>query len=428
MTRENAIAVLTPQSSQCQELTDLKRVAAIVLAGGRGKRMRALCDNRPKPALPFGGNNLVIDFTLNNCILSGIYNIIALVDYQRAYMSGYLTQWSSENSRSGTIHIREPQIGSYRGTADAVYQNLDMLIEMGVEEVLILAADHVYQMDYRAMLDFHRRVGADVTISVAPVPIEQAHQFGIISNSIDGQIGNFQEKPDKPESNLASMGIYIFNTEVLAKYLLKDALDADSSHDFGYSVIPRAIESERVFAYRYDSYWQDIGTPEAYYQAHMDLLRGSLTFNLKSNKIDNISKLAPGSWDNIRNSIISENCVVNGLVENSVLSPGVFVSENAIVRNAVVMAGSFIGYGSTICDCIIDEGVEIGDYAYVGPVTSFPAGRRQIHVLNRGMVIPSYANTGNNHQGIEKVDFSSVEADGLVLTRDFNNEDLLSIV
>jgi glucose-1-phosphate adenylyltransferase len=408
---EKAMTVLTPQFNPCRELPGMKKVTAVVLAGGRGKRMGALCDTRPKPVLPFGGNNCVIDFSLQNCVDSGIDNIIALVDYQRSYMSGYLERWSYENSRNETIHIREPRTGSYRGTADAVYQNIDMLIRMRVEEVLILAADHVYQMDYRGMLDFHRRVGADVTISVAPVPIERAHQFGIISTSIDGKIVTFQEKPKKPVSNLASMGIYIFNTEVLAKYLLKDALDADSSHDFGYSVIPRVIENERVFAYRFDGYWQDIGTPEAYYQAHMDLLRGSLTFSMKNarplhDEIDDILILAQVSGDNIRNSIIGENCVVNGLVENSVLSSGVFVSENATVRNAVVMARSFIGYGSTVCDCIVNEDVEIGDYAHVGPVTSFPAGKRQIHVLNKGVVIPSYASVGNNHQGILKMEVS----------------------
>jgi glucose-1-phosphate adenylyltransferase len=298
MTREeNAMKTLTPQFTPYKKLPDLKEVTAFILAGGRGKRMGALCDARPKPALPFGGKNRVIDFSLQNCVDSGIGNIIALVDYQRYYISGYLKQWRFANQLSETIHIREPKTGSYRGTAGAVYQNLDMLHEAEAEAVLILAADHVYRMEYCEMFDFHKRVEADVTIGVVPVPMERAHQFGIVATDNDERIIAFQEKPEKPASNLASMGIYIFNTDVLAKYLLKDALDAGSSHDFGYSVIPRVIKSERVFAYKFDGYWQDIGTPEAYHQAHMNLLSGGLNFNLKNdwsvdNEIDNILR----SW------------------------------------------------------------------------------------------------------------------------------------
>jgi glucose-1-phosphate adenylyltransferase len=390
MTRKGiAMKTLTPKLSPRSRPPDLKKVTAVVLAGGRGKRMGALCDTRPKPALPFGGSNCVIDFSLQNCIDSGIENIIALVDYQRSYMSKYL------NKLSGTIHIKEPKKNSYRGTADAVYQNLDVLHEMDTEAVLILAADHVYRMDYQKMFDFHKQAGADVTIGVVPVPIERAYQFGIVSTDIDDKIISFQEKPEKPECNLASMGIYIYNTAVLDRYLLKDALDASSSHDFGYSVIPRVIKNERVFAYKFDGYWQDIGTPEAYYQAHMDLLSGDFSFNPRNvhpvyNEIDDILRLSQVSRNNIRNSIISENCVVNGLVEDSILSPEVFVAENATVRNSVVMAGAFIGYGSTVCGCIIDEEVEIGEYAQVGS-EAILSGEGQVTIVSSGMVIPSNA-------------------------------------
>jgi glucose-1-phosphate adenylyltransferase len=396
MTREaNAIIVLTPQFSPCQELPELKKVAAIVMAGGRGKRMGTLCDTRPKPALPFGGNNRVIDFALNNCIRSGIDNIIVLVDYHRSYMSNYLKQWSYASQLSEIINIKEPQIGSYRGTADAVHQNLDVLHEMDTEAVLILAADHVYRMDYQKMFDFHKQVGADVTIGVVPVPIERAYQFGIVSTDVDDKIIDFQEKPEKPECNLASMGIYIYNTDVLDRHLLKDALDASSSHDFGYSVIPRVIKNERVFAYKFDGYWQDIGTPEAYYQAHMDLLSGDFSFNPRNvhpvyNEIDDNLRLSQVFSENIRHSIISENCVVNGLVEDSILSRGVFVAENATVRNAVVMAGAFIGYGSTVCGCIIDEEVEIGEYAQVGS-RAILSGEGKVTIVSSGMAIPSNA-------------------------------------
>lgn len=407
----------------------MKKVAAVVLAGGRGKRMGALCDTRPKPALPFGGNHRVIDFSLNNCVGSGIENIIALVDYQRSYMSGYLKQWSLNNQLHDTLHILEPETGSYRGTADAVYQHLDMLYEADTEAVLILAADHVYQMDYREMFDFHERAGADVTISVVPVPKERACQFGIVSTDRDDKIVGFQEKPEKPESNLVSMGIYTFNTDVLARYLLKDALRNDSSHDFGYSVIPRLIENEKVFAYKFDGYWQDIGTPEAYYQAHMDLLSRNFSIcpaNIRSvhNESEDILNLIPIPSDNIRNSIIAENCVVNGRVENSVLSSGVFVSEHATVKNAVVMAGTFIGYCSTVCGCILDEKVEIGEYACISPSV---VGKR-LPVIKRGAVIPGYASTGDNHRGIGTPSLCTDIVDGLVLPDDFRNEDLVSMV
>lgn len=412
--------MLMPQPSLYQKLPDLGKVTAVVLAGGRGKRMGALCNTRPKPALPFGGKNRVIDFSLRNCLDSGIENIITLVDYQRAYMSEYIRQWSFENQFNETMYIREPQKGSYLGTADAVYQNLDTLNKTGAEAVMILAADHVYRMGYRDMFDSHRRTGADVTIGVVPVPTERACQFGIIATDSDDRIISFQEKPEKPESNLASMGIYIFNTDILTEHLIKDNLDTDSSHDFGYSVIPRVIANERVFAYRFDGYWQDIGTPEAYYQAHMDLINGIFPFT-----IGGISGLA--YVDNSRNSIIGENCVVNGQVENSILYPGVFVSENATVRNAVVMAKTLIGYSSTVCGCIIDEEVEIGDYAHVGPITPFPAGGNQVSIINRGTIIPSYANMGNN-RGIAAFGAYSDIFSGVVLPKDFGDKDLISIV
>jgi glucose-1-phosphate adenylyltransferase len=281
------------------------------------------------------------------------------------------------------------------------------------------------------MFDFHRQVEADVTIGVVPVSLERASQFGVLSTDRDDRIISFQEKPDKPLSNLVSMGIYIFNDDVLTNYLLKDALQTDSSHDFGYSVIPSVIENQKVFAYKYDDYWQDIGTPEAYYQAHMDLLSGKFSFNPRNirlfcNGSDDILRLAQASRDNIRNSIIGEKCVVNGTVENSVLSPGVFVAENATVRNAVVMAGSFIGYGSTICGCIIDEDAEIGEYAHVA--SSFPVGKEQITVVKKGGVIPRYANVGNNQQVMGNLDLCSNIADRPIFPRDFRDGNLVAIV
>lgn len=430
---EEALETHTPQLTTRNELPSMNKVTAVILAGGRGKRMGALCESRPKPALPFGSNNRVIDFSLKNCVNSGIDNIITLVDYQRSYMSSYLEGWSYTNKPNTNIQILEPKTGSYQGTANAVYQHLDRLTNMGTEEVLILAADHIYQMDYCEMLDFHRQTGVDLTIGVVLVPVERANQFGIVSIDDEGKIVDFQEKPEIPKVNLASMGIYIFNIDVLTKYLLKDALQTDSSHDFGYAVIPEVIKNERAFAYRFNGYWQDIGTPEAYYQAHMDLLGGHLFPNHINgnpiyNELENITGLASIPGNNIRNSIVSENCLVNGWVENSVLSSGVFVSENAFVRDSVVMSGSFIGYGSTVYGCILDEGVEVGEYAHLSRAKSSFVDGERVLVINKGTVIPSYTNAVDNYQNMRYLDSYPHIYSYRGFNRDIDDKDIISAI
>jgi len=414
------------------KLQAMKNVTAMILAGGRGKRMGALCDTKPKPALPFGGRNCVIDFTLQNCINSGIRNIVALVDYKRDEMTGCLREWCFINQLSENIFIREPGTGSYRGTADAVFQNLNIVHESGAEAVIILAADHIYSMDYHEMFDFHNRVGADITVGVIPVPLERASRFGIVSMDGNGKIVSFQEKPDKPASNLASMGIYIFNTDVLTRHLVKDALDPGSSHDFGYSVLPEVIKNESVFAYKFNDYWQDIGTPEAYHRAHMDILSGKISLSHENtlpedSEFDNLLSPVQMTGGKISNSIIDKSCVVNGRVENSVLSPGVFVSENAVVKNAVIMAGTIVGYGSTVYNCIIDEEVEIGDYAHVGAVSSFSEGSKKIRVVEKGTRIPGHPNIKNSLQDKRNPAFR-LDLDRPVSPDNFDDEDLVIIV
>jgi glucose-1-phosphate adenylyltransferase len=260
----------------------LNNTAAVILAGGRGKRMDILCHVRPKPALPFAGRFRVIDFSLSNCIYSQISDIAVLADYRRSKMADYIHRWRLMNANSTNLRVLEPKAGSYSGTADAVYQNLEYFNELKVETVLVLAGDHVYKLDYRKMLDFHQEVNADVTVGVVPVPIEQTHRFGTVTLDAGGRITDFIEKSPASRSNLASMGIYVFSGRVLAERLIEDAGDPTSRHDFGYSLLPDMVKRDRVFAYRFGGYWQDIGTIEDYYEANIELTREQPCFSLNS--------------------------------------------------------------------------------------------------------------------------------------------------
>ncbi len=224
----------------------MPKVLAMILTGGRGKRMDILCQERPKPALPFAGRFRVIDFSLSNCIHSQINSIALLADYQRSYMANYLRRWNSVNVPDVRLHILEPVTGAYRGTADAVYQNLGYLRRYRADRALVLAGDHIYKMDYRKILAFHEQVKADVTVGVVQVPIEQADRFGTVTVDAEGRIVDFVEKSGTPRSDLVSMGIYVFNTEVLAERLIEDAAQPNSPHDFGYAVIPDMVKRDRV--------------------------------------------------------------------------------------------------------------------------------------------------------------------------------------
>ena len=248
-----------------------KPEAALILAGGRGSRMDLFCHLRPKPILPFAGRLHVIDFTLSNCIHSSFVNIAAVVDYQRAYMSEYLQEWAAVNAGSARVSILQPSDGSYGGTADAVYQNLSWLKDEAGDRILVLAGDHVYKMDYRKMLAFHDHVRADATIGVIRIPVDEAHRFGTVAIDSENRVRGFVEKSRAPLSSLASMGIYVFNKDVLCKRLSEDAGKKDSPHDFGYAILPEMVKYDRVFAYEFSGYWQDIGTIDAYYHANMEL-------------------------------------------------------------------------------------------------------------------------------------------------------------
>jgi len=379
----------------------MEKVLAMILAGGRGRRMDIFCHERPKPALPFAGRFRVIDFSLSNCVHSQINDVAVLTDHQRSNMANYLGRWCSTNAKPDSFHILQPKSGSYMGTADAVYQNLDFVHRYGADVVLILAGDHVYKMGYHKMLAFHEHVKADVSVGVASVPIEQAHRFGIVTVDTEGRIVDFVEKPRIPKSNLASMGIYVFNRQVLAERLVEDATQPGSPHDFGYAIIPGMVNRDKVFAYEFDGYWQDIGNIEAYYEANMALTSQQPPFNLdgtwpiltEENDLVLPRESQPGT---IKNSFVSPRCVVKGHVESSILSPGVCVEDRAVVRNSVLMASAFVGSHSIVEYCVLDEGVSIGEFCYIGVGTTTMPAKGEVTVLGKGVTVPSYTVISRN--------------------------------
>ena len=401
----------------------MKKVVAMVLAGGQGKRMEVLCQVRPKPALPFAGRFRVIDFTLSNCVHSGIGNVALLTDYQRDHMAAYLKQWSSNNPGDYGLDTLEPKEGSYRGTADAVYQNLDYLKRYGPEVVVVLAGDHIYSMDYRRMLAFHLESSADVTVGVMPVPLEEASRFGIVIPDGTGRIVDFNEKPAVPASNLASMGIYIFNPRVLTEGLAEDHDNPVSSHDFGYSLIPDLVKRRRAFAYKFEGYWRDIGTVETYYEANMELTSRlpSYTFNdawpILTRDCATLPPTIAGKG-RVKHSLIGSGCVIEGEVEGSILSPGVRVEENAVVRNSIVMERTVIGRNSLVDRCILDEGVTVGTQCCVGLESNPIRAGWGITVVGKCVRVPPWTDIGRNLRVFPGVGWAGTAAgvtDGVVV-------------
>lgn len=379
----------------------MKNVLAMVLAGGRGKRMDILCHVRPKPTLSFAGGFRVIDFSLSNCVHSDISNIAVLADYQRSQMAEYLDRWKMVNANSINLDVLEPRKSTYVGTADAVYQNLDYLRNSDAEEILILAGDHIYKMDYRKMVDFHREIKADVTVGVVTVPIEETYRFGTVRLDYESRITDFVEKSPNSLSNLASMGIYVFNKEILMERLAEDAAKPASPHDFGYAILPGMVNRDRLFAYQFDGYWQDIGSRDAYYAANMELIGAEPSFTLDSNwhilgEEQGLALMQKTSQGTIKNSLVSPGCVVLGHVENSVLSPGVRVEEKAVVRDSILMPRVNVGYHSVVDHCIVDEDVDISRYCYIGFDAGSVASEPMITVVGKGVTVPSHTAVGRN--------------------------------
>ncbi len=354
--------------------------------------MDFLCHDRAKPSLPLGKFR-VIDYTLSNCLHSGINDIAALVDYQRSNVSKYLQSWSAANGGNNIILSLEPKSGSYKGTADAVFQNLEYLRKHPADDVLVVAADHVYKMDYRKMLAYHRAAGAHTTVGVVRVPLSEAHRFGIVKANFDGRIIDFMEKPAVPQSAMASMGIYVFNKTILIERLVEDATNESSVHDFGHVIVPAMVKKgDKVFAFGFSDYWRDIGDVGAYYRANIELIGEPSPFSLDGEwpvLTRDYGGTAPAHVSGeIVHSTISAGCTVKGKVENSVLSPDVRVEEGAQVKSSVIMANSIIGENSIIEHSIIDEDVSIGKFCYIG-FGSAAGNRNEIAVIGRGVTVPN---------------------------------------
>ena len=375
-----------------------KQCVAMLLAGGQGSRLYALTTNVAKPAVAFGGKYRIIDFPLSNCVNSGIDTVGVLTQYQPLILNEYIGNgqpWDLDRAFGG-VHILSPYQAKtrsswYEGTANAIYQNMNFMKMYNPEYVLILSGDHIYKMDYAAMLKSHIEKGADCTIAAIDVPMSEASRFGILNTNPDGSIYEFEEKPKQPKSTLASMGIYIFTAEKLYKYLEADEANPNSSKDFGKDVLPAMLNAgEKMFSYLFDGYWKDVGTISSLWEANMDLLGEKPNFDVadKSWKIHSRNPLAPpeciGAEGVVTNSMVALGCEIDGKVENSILGSNVIVEKGAVVKDAVVFANSVIKAGAVVSYSIIDENVSVGANAKIGVEKSDTA---EIVVLGRGIVV-----------------------------------------
>lgn len=378
-----------------------KQCVAMLLAGGQGSRLGILTSNMAKPAIPYGGKYRIIDFPLSNCTNSAIDVVGVLTQYQPLELNAYIgsgSPWDLDLAHGGVYVLPPYQTGKdgawYSGTANAIYQNCKFIEQFDPEYVLILSGDHIYKMDYNAMLKFHIEKNADCTIAVREVPWEEASRFGIMNTDETNAISEFEEKPANPKSNKASMGVYIFTWEKLRKYLTEDASNSKSSNDFGKNIIPTMLnEGQRMYAYDFAGYWKDVGTIESLWEANMDLLEEPLPIDLHDKKWRIYARnpgLAPhfvAEGGCVKNSLITEGCEVYGRVEHSVLFAGVTIKEGAVIEDAVIMPGATIERGAIIRRAIVAEGAVIGAGSLVGEETGNIAVVGQDAVLPAGSVV-----------------------------------------
>ncbi len=397
----------------------MQDIMAVVLAGGVGSRLSPLTDNRAKPSVPFGGKYRIIDFTLTNCLHSGLRRILVLTQYKSHSLQKHLRDgWSVFNPELGEyITVVPPQMRKgeqwYSGTADAIYQNLWLISRNEAKYVIVLSGDHIYRMDYAAMLERHKITNADLTIACMEVPVPEASAFGVMATDTEQKIIAFTEKPDKPfptlenpEKSLVSMGIYIFTTEALEEALKTDAADPLSSHDFGKDIIPRLITQEKVYAHRFgghegrvsqDAYWRDVGTLDSFYQANMDLLKPIPPMNLyqKNWAIRTYEHQLPpartvssitGNEGIFINSIISSGVVISGgSVQNSILSSGVMVDDGATVADSILLDDVEVGEGCQLVRCIVDKHVKIPPNTTIG--VNKEEDRKRFTLSEQGVVV-----------------------------------------
>ena len=361
-------------------MAEKKECLAMLLAGGQGSRLGILTKNIAKPAVPYGGKYRIIDFPLSNCVNSGIDTVGVLTQYQPLELNDYIGNgqaWDLDRSYGG-VHVLSPyqQIKGtewYKGTANAIYQNINFIDRYNPEYVAVLSGDHIYKMDYAKMLAYHKAKGAACTIAMLEVPWEEASRFGLMFVNDDGSISEFEEKPKNPRSNKASMGVYIFTWEILRKYLIEDEANPDSGNDFGHDVIPAMHSAgEKLFAYQFDGYWKDVGTIDSLWEANLDLLNPKVDLDLSDNswKIYSKTAAAPPHYisnkASVENSMISEGCVIDGEVDYSVLFSNVTVEEGAVVRYSIVMPGTVIKAGAVVEYAIVAENAVVEEDAHVG--------------------------------------------------------------
>ncbi|GAB1421397.1 glucose-1-phosphate adenylyltransferase [Anaerolineales bacterium] len=377
------------------------KTKAIILAGGRGTRLNSLTTKRAKPAVPFGGKYRIIDFALSNCVNSNIFDVLVLTQYRPHSLNDHIGKgrpWDLDRSFTGGVQLLQPYQGNfdtdwYAGTADAVTQNINFVRRGSPEYVLILSGDHIYEMDYDLLVQYHRQKGADVTVCTIQVPLDDASRFGIVEVEQDYRVTDFIEKPKNPTGNLASMGIYVFSYAVLEQALREDKIQPDSSSDFGKDILPKLVKEGRVYAYPFEGYWIDVGTLDAYWEAHMELLASPPSLNLNDRtwiihtrseerppvRIDHTAK--------IFNSMLTDGTVVaeNAVLERSVLSPGVYVGPGAVVRECIILNDAYIEAGAVVERCIIDKISVIGANAHVGRIEENQIG---ITCIGKNCFIP----------------------------------------
>ncbi len=358
-----------------------KKCVAMLLAGGQGSRLGVLTRHRAKPAVQYGGEYRIIDFPLSNCVHSGIDTVGVLTQYQPLELNSYIgtgASWDLDNITGGAYvlppYVKGGEKGQwYSGTANAIYQNTYFIDKYRPKYLVVLSGDHIYKMDYAKMIDFHEKNNADATIAVIKVPMEEASRFGIMNTDADLKIIEFEEKPEKPKNNMASMGVYVFTWEVVKKYLEEDDKNPNSSNDFGKNIIPSMLDGgERLYAYPFEGYWKDVGTVDSLWDANMDLLADEPDLDLSDtswriySRNPNMPPQYVAAGATVKRSIITEGCTVYGSVHNSVLFAGVEIEEGAVVEDSIIMTEAVIKKGSVVRRAIIDENTVIGENAAIG--------------------------------------------------------------